>query len=90
MQLLLEDKYLHFTMITYISVTNWFSKGRAMCYHVYVKMHVQDPYLSAVTVEYCVKDQLELSDISDKCCNLRAGYGIKYIAIIHSSRKGMI
>ena len=23
--------------------TNWFNKGCAMCYHVYVIMHVEDP-----------------------------------------------
>ena len=25
------------------SATDWFNKGHAMCYHVYVIMHVKDP-----------------------------------------------
>ena len=25
------------------SAADWFNKGRAMCYHVYVIMHVKDP-----------------------------------------------
>ena len=29
---------------------DWFNKGHAMCYHVYVTMHVKDPLLSVVRV----------------------------------------
>ena len=32
------------------SATDWFIKGRAMCCHVYVRMHVHDPYLSVIRV----------------------------------------
>ena len=31
-----------------------FKKGSAMCYHVYVTMHVKDPLLSVVRVGNCV------------------------------------
>ena len=36
------------------SATDWFMKGRVMCYHVYVIMHVKDPELSVVRVGHCV------------------------------------
>ena len=28
--------------------TDWFNKGHAVCYHVYVIMHVKDPQISEV------------------------------------------
>ena len=30
------------------SAAHWFNKGRAMCHHVYMIMHVKDPQLSAI------------------------------------------
>ena len=36
------------------STTNWFNKGRAMCYHVYVVMHVKLPQLSGERVGHRV------------------------------------
>ena len=35
------------------SADDWFNKGRSMCYHFYVIMHVKDPWLSVVRVGYC-------------------------------------
>ena len=35
------------------SAANWFNKGRAMSYHVYVIIHVKDPDLSVVRVGHC-------------------------------------
>ena len=34
--------------------TDWFNKGHAMCYHVYVIMHVKDTDLSVVRDGHCV------------------------------------
>ena len=36
------------------SAANWFHKGRAMCYHVLVIMHVKDPQLSVIRVGHRV------------------------------------
>ena len=33
---------------------DWFIKCPAMCYHIYVMMHVKDPQLSVVRVGHCV------------------------------------
>ena len=32
------------------SAADWFTKGHAMCYHVYVMMYVKDPWLAVVRV----------------------------------------
>ena len=36
------------------SAAGWFIQGCAMCYHVYVIMHVKDPYLCVIGVGHCV------------------------------------
>ena len=37
------------------SVADWCNKSHAMCYHVYVILHVKDPQLSVLRVRGCVQ-----------------------------------
>ena len=34
--------------------SNWFTKGRVMCFHLHVIMHVKDPRLSVIRVGHCI------------------------------------
>ena len=47
------------------SAADCFNKDRAMCYHVYVIMHVKDPLLSVVRVGHCVP-------LADLCLSLHS------------------
>ena len=36
------------------SAANWYNKGCALCYHVYVILHVKDPHLFVIKIEHCI------------------------------------